>query len=248
MFGDRFNNVTDRKTGAFQDWTEDQDTAELFLPLPRETLKKELVCTITADKLHVWHSRLKQTLLKVEPLAGLIHSEESTWYLQGGSLLVITLTKQRIGATNSDQYWGASLAKKDGGLLECYKSPADVEHAREARERKQKRLDEEHHARVKASEQALKDQEQEEAQRAAQKARRRRAAAALAEGEEADAIGIPSHEGGRPEASSSWPSDYSWIWMGFAMAAVFILLDVMWNYRSYFGENGSPISRNGQDN
>ena len=61
---------------------------------------------MTAESLHVRHTRLQQTLLRAEPLAGLVNTEECTWHLQG-SLLVVSLAKQQIGATKSDQVCAA---------------------------------------------------------------------------------------------------------------------------------------------
>ena len=87
-----------KKTGAFRDWKEDDEVSEIFLPLPAGTSKKELVCIITPDKLNIRHVRLGQTLLHVDPLAGPVNPEESTWYLQG-ELLVIVLAKVACAST-----------------------------------------------------------------------------------------------------------------------------------------------------
>ena len=88
------SNVTDRKRGAFRDWTEDDGVAELTLPLPAGSVKKDIVCIITAEALTVRHVPTKQVLLRAEPLSGPAVSEESTWYLQG-DVMVISLAKVR---------------------------------------------------------------------------------------------------------------------------------------------------------
>ena len=157
MFGD--SKVGAPKVGAFRDWDENDEAVEIFLPLPPGTVKKELVCVIAADSLTVRHTRLQQTLLLASPLAGPVMSDESTWYLQGEQL-IISLAKQWRGQTKSDQYWGGSLAAP-AGKYECYMTPAEVLGARVARERREKELDDAHHARVKASEKEARERERE---------------------------------------------------------------------------------------
>jgi len=170
--------LTAPKTGAFRDWKEDHEVAEIFLPLPADTLKKDIACVIHADKLLVRHVGLGKTLLHAEPLAGLLVPDESTWYLQGNDLLLIVLAKQWRGEHKSDQYWGGSLAAKDG-VYECYMSPREVECARKAREQKEADAEAQRRERVRASQQALREQELKEAQAeaAAEKARLRKKAA-----------------------------------------------------------------------
>ena len=46
---DQFAHVTDHKTGAFQDWTEDHEVVDITLPIPAGTTKKQLVCKITSS-------------------------------------------------------------------------------------------------------------------------------------------------------------------------------------------------------
>ena len=174
-------NVGARKTGAFQDWKEDDEITEIFLPLPPNTNKKELACVIAADKLHIRHTRVQKTLLRAEPLAGPVIPEDSTWYIQGDMLMIVlgkvrgrvplqcgsamrivphssyTLLQQWRGETKSDQYWGASLAAK-GGAYECHMTVEEVSAARAARERKEKESEEERRTRVKASQKALREQ------------------------------------------------------------------------------------------
>lgn len=229
--------VTDRKRGAFRDWKEDDEIVEIFLPLPAHSIKKELTCTITATSLHVRHERLGQTLLKADPLAGLVNEEESTWYLQGTSLLIIVLAKQQVGANKSEQYWGALLAA-DSGAFECYKSWEDVEHARAARERLEARAEEQRKARVSASEKALREKEEEE-EREKEKALRRRRAR-----EEADAKRDAEYEQAeekrrraaelRATSSEPWYGDWSWVWMGILIALVMIAADILLNWKTYF--------------
>mmetsp|Transcript_32805 Transcript_32805/g.65298 ORF Transcript_32805/g.65298 Transcript_32805/m.65298 type:complete len:255 (-) Transcript_32805:183-947(-) len=152
------SNVTDHKTGCFRDWKEDDEVADVTLPLPTGTVKKaDIVCIITAESLHVRHVGQQKTLLRAEPLAGPVIAEESTWYLQG-EVLMISLAKQWRKETKSDQYWGASLAAK-GGCFECYLTPAEVKRAREEREREEKKSEEERLARVRASKRQLRAQE-----------------------------------------------------------------------------------------
>ena len=93
--------IAARKSGAFRDWKEDAETAEIFLPLPPDTAKKDLICVITADKLHVRHAPSRTTLLRAEPLAGPVVSEESTWYMaEEDKLLVIVLAKVSASAAS----------------------------------------------------------------------------------------------------------------------------------------------------
>ena len=233
--------VTDRKKGAFRDWKEDDEQAELFLPLPANTTKKEVVCTITSTALHVRHVRLGKTLLRAEPLAGLVNEEESTWYLQGTSLLIIVLAKQTIGETKSDRYWGGSLAA-EGGLFECYKSAEDVEHARGARERLEAKAETERKARATASEKALREKELEAEAKEAKELRKRRAREEERARAAAD-LELDANEQRRRRAAQPpnrgdvdpWYGDWSWIGWGLGLATIFIMIDVFWNWRMYFG-------------
>ena len=145
------HNVTVAKAGAFRDWTETNELVEISLPLPATTTKKDLACVISSDKLHVRHVLLRETLLRAEPLAGPVMSDESTWYLdKEHNVLVISLAKQWRKETNADQYWGASLAAPDG-VFECYMSAKDVAIARAAREELEKEREQQRRARVQAS-------------------------------------------------------------------------------------------------
>ena len=241
--------VTDRKQGAFRDWKEDDEQAEIFLPLPANTSKKELAVVLTAEALHVRHTRLQKTLLRAEPLAGLVNTEESTWYLQGSSLLILVLAKQTIGETKSDRYWGKSLAAEDG-VFECYKAPDDVAHAREARERLEAKAEAARKERVTASERALREKEQEE-ERAQAKAQRRRRAMEEQEKQLAEedaarggAAGSSTHRmRSEPEP---WYGDLSWLLWGSVLAAAMILFDVLlhWDrYGPFFFPPDRPTTR-----
>lgn len=164
------------KVGPFRDWTEDDEQVEIMLPLPQGTVKKELVVIIEAEMLNVRHTRLQKTLLRASPLAGPVVSEESTWYLQGDAMLIISLAKQWRGETKSDQYWGGSLAA-EAGECECYLTLREARLAREAREANERELEDQRQERIKASEKAAREkeleQEREEAREAAALERRR---------------------------------------------------------------------------
>ena len=71
--------LVERKSGAFRDWTEDDEQAELSLPLPPGTVKKDIVCVLTGESLTVRQAKLGTTLLRIEPLYGVAVPEESTW-------------------------------------------------------------------------------------------------------------------------------------------------------------------------
>ena len=61
----------ERKVGAFREWTEDHEQAEIALPLPPGTTKKDLVCVIGERSLIVKDVNQGITLLNADPLAGL---------------------------------------------------------------------------------------------------------------------------------------------------------------------------------
>lgn len=117
--------VTTPKQGPFDNWTEDDESVEIRLPLPSGAGRKDLSVHITAMAIDaVLHVRGAPpvTLLSARPLAGTVHVEESTWYLESG-ILVIALAKQDYGGTRSDQYWGPALCAA-GGEVACYLHPA----------------------------------------------------------------------------------------------------------------------------
>ena len=160
---DRDNHMpfSESKSGAFWDWKEDDAQVELWVPIPPDTIKKDVVCVISADHLVVKHTKLGKTLLHCEPLSGPVNAEESTWYLQG-EVLCIVLAKQWRGETKSDQYWGALLVPK-GGTFTCYMAAHDVKSHRIAREKREKLEEEERLARFKASRQREKQEREAEA-------------------------------------------------------------------------------------
>ena len=208
--------LVERKSGAFRDWTEDDEQAELSLPLPQGTVKKDIVCVLTGESLTVRQAKLGTTLLRIEPLCGVAVPEESTWYVDAESdLLMVVIAKGKIGATKSDQYWGASLAAK-GGTFECWLSPAEVKSAREVREAKAKQDELDRHARVKASQRALRAAEaaNEQSTKEALRPKRRRP---------------PPSDVGRQEGrdGGGWMGvGYSWIFIGIGLAALAILFEV----------------------
>jgi len=162
----------DRKTGPFQDWSEDDAQAELWLPLPPGTVKKDLIVVITAEKIHIKHICDDQMLLHAEPLRGPVVAEESTWYLAKDDVLNIVLAKQWRGETKSDQYWGAEL----GGHVWCYMSSGDVYRNRKAREKREKEEETKRLARVKTQRDALVQRERaEREEEKASEAQRRKA-------------------------------------------------------------------------
>lgn len=217
------SNVVARKSGAFTDWKEDDEVAELFLPLPEGTVKKDLMVVIAADKLLVRTVKSALTLLRAEPLAGGVFVDESTWYLQG-DLLLIVLAKQQVGATKSDQYWGASLAAKDG-TVECYMKPSEVKAHRAAREKAASASDAEHHARVKASERQLrwKEQHPEEAPAPAPAQARRRVRKEAAEGGDDGAGARRPARRREPEKELFMGIDWTGVAIGLGIAAMLIV-------------------------
>ncbi|KAG8458109.1 hypothetical protein KFE25_012769 [Diacronema lutheri] len=115
------------KDGAFTGWTEDEESCELKLPLPPGTKKADINASITPTSLSVALRAGGAPLLIVSPLAARIVSDETTWFLEDG-VMVITLAKmQGVGATSAAQIWGRSLcAGGPGSTFECYLSPAEV--------------------------------------------------------------------------------------------------------------------------
>jgi len=237
---------TDKKAGAFRDWTEDEQQVDLQLPLPPDTQKKDIAVVITKTSLVVRHVRTQQVLLRAEPLSGPLVVEDSMWYLQG-ELLVIVLAKQWRGATNADQYWGAHFVKtydengmrlKDAnaGTFECYMTRAQLAAAKEARENQQAEEEKERLARVQASREELAQQQQEEQQAAAElpssgSARRRvpvrELDKELDESDESD--DAPPRP---PKSQQSWLAQHGGT---FCLAALLLLcLELGLSWRSYW--------------
>jgi hypothetical protein len=226
----------ERKAGMFRDWTEDHEQAEIRLPLPPGTVKKDIVLVLTAEKLDVRHVKLKKTLLLADPLAGIAVPEESTWYVDADAdVLVVVIAKAEIGANKSEQYWGATLATKTG-TLECYLSLAQLKSAKEACEAKEKQQEADRLARAKSSQRALRaaeEAEKEKEEKEARKEARREARRARAREDDEAAEAAARQRAARREARESaglfgWVSDvgFSWVWMGFGLAALAILFDV----------------------
>ena len=234
--------VTARKSGAFTDWKEDDQVAEIFLPLPEGTVKKDLLVVIAADKLVVRLMRSQQTLLRADPLAGGVDVDESTWYLQD-DLLLLVLAKQQVGASKSDQYWGASLAAT-GGAYECYMSPSEVKAHRTAREKAEADSEAERLARVAASRRQMRWKEQNpEAAAEAQAAERRRVrkepaqGGSAAEGQVDGAAGrrrrVPAAKRREPLApEESWGEKLTGLAIG---TAIGVALLVAWEAFSRLG-------------
>lgn len=109
--------------GAFREWTEDAEGVELRLPVPEGASKRSLNCKATPTALRVTHDG--QNLLLCDPLATRIVSDETTWYLEEG-VMIITLAKmQGVGRSDAEQMCGPSLGKP-GGRFECYLAPDEV--------------------------------------------------------------------------------------------------------------------------
>eukprot|EP00966_Prymnesium_polylepis_P330518 7386153-Prymnesium_polylepis.1 len=80
--------------------------------------------------------------------------------------------QQWRGDTKSDQYWGGSLATKDGAY-ECYMTVKEVAAARTARERREVDSEAERRERVRASQAALRETERKEREEEEEEERRR---------------------------------------------------------------------------
>lgn len=120
--------IAQNKTGAFTNWTEDEEAAELRLPLPEGTGKHDLKVVITPTSLSVTLRSDSKPLLVVNPLAARVVSDETTWFLEEG-FCVITLAKmQGVGSSDAAQIWGASLGSP-GATFQCYLTPAQVDAA-----------------------------------------------------------------------------------------------------------------------
>ena len=149
----------------FNEWKEDATTVELTLPLPSGTSKKELSIVMTEKKITVCHARTERRLLHIEPLAGFIVPEESTWYLQHNNLKM-DLSKGGVRNPTLDDptKWGKSLTVATG-WCECYLTPAEIIQSRWSRERDEMASDKVHHERVKASEEERREKEAREAEK-----------------------------------------------------------------------------------
>jgi hypothetical protein len=128
--------VSAPKEGSFTNWTDNREQAELSLPLPHGTSRRDLIVLISSSSLSVRHRHVG-LLLEATPLANLVVADESTWYMDG-PMLVVVLVKQDYGSSPAAQYWGGSLTAP-GGILECHLSPRDVTAFVQRRERELER-------------------------------------------------------------------------------------------------------------
>ncbi|KAJ1621901.1 hypothetical protein T492DRAFT_1066038 [Pavlovales sp. CCMP2436] len=129
-------NISCLKEGTFTSWSDTREQVSLSLPLPHATARRDLVVAITPTSLSIRHRHVG-LLLEVTPLAKLVDSSASTWYIDG-PMLCCVLVKQDYGRTAADQYWGASLTAPSG-ILECHLSPRDVSTFVQRRERELER-------------------------------------------------------------------------------------------------------------
>ena len=183
------------KTGAFRNWTEDEQAAEIVLPMTG--ISKNLIqfslgssesvavtnkAMRSAQKLVVKNKMTGETLLLADPLAGLVDDIETTWTLNRDGDLCITLAKLQpapgsAAAKEPPPMWGETLCAK-GGKLECYKTVAEVTGARELREARERNRERERLERVEESHRLLREKSEKEA-------KARREAEAIAEAERA---------------------------------------------------------------
>lgn len=120
--------VAGTREGAFHNWTEDEEAAELRLPLPPGTRKQDLKAVVTPTSLSVaLRGDPAKSLLEISPLRGRIVSDETTWFLEEG-VMVITLAKmQGVGSSSAAQLWGRSLAAPGpASTFSCWLTPAEV--------------------------------------------------------------------------------------------------------------------------
>ena len=146
------SNKTEEKWGVFQEWTEDEETVDITLPLPPGTTKKDIQCKITADTLVVTSG--EKLLLRAIPLGGPVDPMESTWTLQG-DMLNLQLSKQWRGKTRSDQIWGPPFERR--GRFRVLHVAGHGEGIKAEKARKEKEIEAERRERVRASEKALRE-------------------------------------------------------------------------------------------
>lgn len=171
------------KAGDFNNWIEDESTVEISLPM--KGVSKNLIqfslgtseaVAVTnntkrsAQKLEVKNKMTGQTLLHVDPLAGLVDELETTWSLDKEGFLCISLAKFQP-TKGEPPVWGETLCAK-GGRLECYMSPAEVKAAREMREARERNRERERLERVEESRRRLREKSEQEAKTARQEAAR----------------------------------------------------------------------------
>jgi hypothetical protein len=116
------------KRGAFVNWTEDEESSELKLPLPEGTRKTDIKACFTPTSFAITLRSDGTTLLAVSPLAARIVSDETTWYIEQDTMTITLAKMQGVGASDSAQLWGQSLQAADakGGTFECWLTPEKV--------------------------------------------------------------------------------------------------------------------------
>ena len=165
------------KAGGFTNWTEDEQTIEISLPtkgisknLVQFSLSSSESIAMTnktkrsAQKLEVKNKMSGQTLLLVDPLAGLVDELEATWLLDKDGFLCISLAKAQL-ARGEPPVWGETLCAK-GGRLECYMTVAEVTAARQLREARERNRERERLERVEESRRRLREKSEQEAEAA----------------------------------------------------------------------------------
>lgn len=111
------------KRGAFVHWTEDDDSVEIRLPLPPGTTKHDVKAVFSPTSLAVSARADGRRLLVVSHLRARIVSDETTWVLEDGDVMTITLAKMPGVAS----VWGASLsADAESATFSCWLSPAEA--------------------------------------------------------------------------------------------------------------------------
>lgn len=190
---------------------------------------------LTADSLKVRHTTLSQTLLHIEPFAGVAVPEESTWYVDSKvDDLVVVIAKAQIGKNKTEQHWGHSLATKDG-LVECYMGAKEVRALKEERAKKEQLAETDRVARVKASQRQLRASEMEREAKEAKEAKRLERAQAWSEQAQADAAAAEAKEAEARRAhqrsdgglfGAMHDVGYSWILWGVVLAALMVLAEV----------------------
>ena len=162
------------KVGAFRNWTEDEQAAEIVLPMTgisknliqfslssSESIAVTNKAMRSAQKLVVTNKMTGETLLFVDPIAGLVDEIETTWTLNRDGDLCITLAKMQAApgsaaAKEPPPMWGETLCAK-GGKLECYKTVAEVAGVRELREARDRNRERERLERVEESHRLLRE-------------------------------------------------------------------------------------------
>lgn len=168
------------KGGNFNNWTEDDSTVEISLPM--KGISKNLVqfslgsseaiamrnnTKRSAQKLEVKNKMSGQTLLLVDPLAGLVDDMETTWSLDQEGFLSISLAKLQP-TKGEPPVWGETLCAK-GGRLECYMTLAEVKAARDLKAARERNRERERLERVEESRRKLRERSEQEAKAARRK-------------------------------------------------------------------------------